>query len=118
MPFKSNVEATTIWETFMRALMTALVGAALIATATPAFAHHKLNHPDVGSTAVAARAHRDPCGAVSNNPHQSPGEQAIAERCRQLHAQTVAAPTDVALRERCNQAAMARTGAPCDHART
>ncbi len=101
----------------MRILQTALLSAALLATvATPAFAHHKLNHPEIGATTAAAGAQRDPCRMVSHNPHQAPGAEAMAAHCQHLRAQLAQTPNDTALRERCNDAAMARTGIPCDHA--
>lgn len=88
------------------------IAVAAILVAQPAWAHHKPAHPDFPRTPAAERTVGDPC-AMSNNPHQPPGVQAMADRCRRLHAQVRATPDNAALRERCNRAAQAQSAQRC-----
>lgn len=80
----------------------------------PAWAHHKPNHPDHRPDRPAVtRAVSEPCGGVSNSPHENGAVQAMAQRCRQLRAELARNPNDVALRERCDRLAHALTGRQC-----
>lgn len=96
----------------MRIISTVITAVALIATASPALAHHKQNHPDFPRTSSVVHVMSDPC-AVSNNPHVNAADRALAERCRQLLDQSMTAPNDAALRERCDRAVEARSGRTC-----
>lgn len=91
----------------------ALTLAALL-VAQPAWAHHKLNHPDHPRTTapVSFSISRDPC-AVSNSPHENPALQAMGQRCRTLRAELSRNPDDAELRARCDRAARALTGRRC-----
>lgn len=82
--------------------------------AQPAWAHHKLNHPDFfDDRAATTRAAPHPCGGVSNSPHENAALQAMAHRCRRLVEQVRASPNDTALRERCDRLALGLTGRRC-----
>ena len=85
---------------------------AIAMIAQPAWAHHKLNHPDFPRRPAYFGVWSDPC-AVSHNPHQNAGEVALGERCRRVLEQSRAAPEDIALRERCDRIVRARTGRDC-----
>lgn len=97
--------------------VSAVLGAVfLILAPMPAFAHHKPNHRDFFShheeTRVVARE-RDPCHAVSNNPHESNARQAMQRRCQRLSSELRERPDDAALREQCDRLARGLTGLPC-----
>ncbi|HWA21926.1 MAG TPA: hypothetical protein VG735_05980 [Caulobacterales bacterium] len=97
----------------MRLILTLVAGAsAIMAMATPALAGPGYI-PRSAAQIQQAREHRDPCNAVSNNPHELSGLQGIQAACRHKMAQHMARPDDVALREACAHAARALTGQPC-----
>lgn len=96
-------------------MRTYLLAIALALFAQPAWAHHKPNHPDHPPVdrPIAQRVAADPCGGVSNSPHENAALQAMAQRCRVLRAELSRNPDDVQLRERCDRLARSLTGRPC-----
>ena len=97
----------------MRMILALVAGvSALMAVATPALAGPGYIVPPA-TQIEGAREHRDPCNAVSNNPHELSGLQAIQNACRHRMVQRAAHPDDIALREACAQSARALTGQPC-----
>jgi hypothetical protein len=101
----------------MRTISLALMGAAALALAPlPAFAHHKTGHRDFFShteRTETPRTHGNPCGGVSNSPHEPGARQAQQQRCRQLRAQLNERPDDAGLRAECDRLAHGLTGRPC-----
>ena len=80
----------------------------------PAWAHHRPNHPDPRrDRAAVTQVAADPCGGVSNSPHENGARQAMAQRCRGLSAELARSPADVQVRERCDRLARALSGRPC-----
>lgn len=90
-----------------------ILAAALTLVAQPAFAHHKPNHPDFRPRAEERAAARDACAARRHRHRQIGGQDALAERCRELREALRAAPDDANLRARCDSAARALSGRPC-----
>jgi hypothetical protein len=82
--------------------------------AQPAWAHHKPNHPDLRpDRPTMTRAAFNPCGGVSNSPHENAALQAMARRCHGLRAELSRNPDDAQLRDRCDRLARALTGRRC-----
>lgn len=86
--------------------------------AQPAWAHHRPNQPDHRPDRSAiVRVAFDPCGGVSNGPHESPALQAMARRCHTLRAELARNPDNAEARLRCDRLARALTGRNCDAGR-
>ena len=87
---------------------------AMALIAQPAWAHHKPNHPDHRRDRPAAvQSAPNPCGGVSNSPHENAALQAMAHRCRALRAELARNPGDSELRARCDRLSRALSGRPC-----